>query len=198
LRDISGSFKGTPTTQQDEFDDVANWTNKIHQLIETVEEEMDPIDVAFYRPHIKNAAQKCYKRATISLGFLVQLNNLHVDFKPKTSSGVQEQHNVLVVAPLFTRFSLLPISTPPMKLPAPSSVPSVTEQDMLSQHSTSNALYSNAQSFYANNTAVIPEKVPIPGKQSLVGKIGSMFTNTSSTVPEKKDKGKSGDSLWFL
>jgi hypothetical protein len=30
------------------------------------------------------------------------------------------------------------------------------------------------------------EKVPIPGKQSLVGKIGSMFTNTSSTVPEKK------------
>jgi hypothetical protein len=45
--------------------------------------------------------------------------------KPKTSSGVQEQHNVLVVAPLFTRFSLLPISTPPMKI-APSSVPSGT------------------------------------------------------------------------
>jgi len=101
--------KGT----QDELEAVIQWTSKVSKLIESVEAELDPIDVAFYRPHLKQANQKCYKRTSVLFGFLVQLNRLYTEVKQKPSH--QEQHNVLAAAPLASRFALLPITAPPLK-----------------------------------------------------------------------------------
>jgi len=145
------------------------WTNRVSKLVNSLESELDPIDVAFYQPHLKQCVQKCYKRSNLLLGSLVQFNKIYA--KVRQNNALQEQHNVLVLAPLVTRFSVLPISTPTRSTQIPSEG-------------------RNPASPMMENDGRLA-----PTSQSFVDKLGSMFTG------EKKiaEKGKDGlQNLWFL
>ncbi|KAL6043642.1 Conserved oligomeric Golgi complex subunit 1 [Balamuthia mandrillaris] len=70
---------------------------------------LDPIDRAFYQPHISDCVKQCYCRCSSLLGFLVQLNRLHSDVKYKPIPN--ERHNLLpLVTPPAPRLRYLPIT----------------------------------------------------------------------------------------
>eukprot|EP00027_Filamoeba_sp_ATCC50430_P019419 CAMPEP_0168540466 /NCGR_PEP_ID=MMETSP0413-20121227/292_1 /TAXON_ID=136452 /ORGANISM="Filamoeba nolandi, Strain NC-AS-23-1" /LENGTH=539 /DNA_ID=CAMNT_0008570203 /DNA_START=72 /DNA_END=1692 /DNA_ORIENTATION=+ len=109
----SPRYSITDSSQQiDEFAEIMEWTNKVNKLILQVQNQLDPIDIAFYDSHLKQAIQRAYRRTSAFFGLLTQLNRLYLD---KHKAPLQEQHNVLVLSPLVPRFTLLPITTPPLK-----------------------------------------------------------------------------------
>ncbi len=136
---INAASKSTEDkVETDEIlEQVMNWTNKVNKLMEKIENEvttfkmntnngqLDPIDVLFYGPHVKQSVMKSYKRCIVLFGSLTQLNRLYTSvyacrthlhlFSKQKPSAVQEQPNVIVLAAPVTRFTLLPISTPVLK-----------------------------------------------------------------------------------
>jgi len=103
-------IKGTKLDDMEQIEHVQQWNNRVNKLVNSIETLLDPIDIAFYQPHLKQCVQKAYKRTTLLLGSLVQFNKIYSNVRQKSS--LQEQHNVLVLTPLVSRFSLLPISSP--------------------------------------------------------------------------------------
>eukprot|EP01114_Cavostelium_apophysatum_P017714 TRINITY_DN5329_c0_g1_i1.p1 TRINITY_DN5329_c0_g1~~TRINITY_DN5329_c0_g1_i1.p1 ORF type:complete len:1044 (+),score=290.63 TRINITY_DN5329_c0_g1_i1:112-3243(+) len=174
----------------DEKEDKSSWNQRVSDILERVENELDPIDMAFYRPHLKNATMKCYKRSTLLWGFLVQLNRMHADYKMKAT--LQEQHNVLALAPMPSRFTLLPVSTPTSNRPSAPATPNEFDQASIASSN-----YMNQQISYA---APVPDEKTLShnrqSSQSLVDKFSSMFGTTSAAshpvashqaAPEKKE-----------
>jgi len=186
LSNVITMIRGTKPIELEEIDQDTQWTNRVNKLIDSLENELDPIDVAFYQPHLKQCLQKCYKRTVLLLGSLVQFNKIQTNVRQKSS--VQEQYIVLVSAPLVTRFSLLPISTPTMRS---------SSQSSLGVEDKNNQSIQNREPLYPNSASPLEldnNNDRTSSSQSFVDKLGSMFVGE-----KKQEKGKEGlQNLWFL
>lgn len=149
-----------------EIEAVMEWNKKVNNLVNDFEKELDPIDVAFYQKHIKEAVSKCLVRYQVLLGFLM-LSKPTSSSTTTTSSGqnkgelpktstVPEQHNLLVIAPVSSRFSLLPISIPPKP---------TTSQQQHHQHHNSTPFNSNSFSNEFIPQSPAPPKKPNASNQ---------------------------------
>lgn len=56
------------------FDEALEWENKVKSFIESLESQLDPIDLAFFKAPLKRMVEKSYQQTTILFGVLVQLN----------------------------------------------------------------------------------------------------------------------------
>jgi hypothetical protein len=83
LRETIAAIKGLPLQQgpnaTSETSELMQWNAKVNTLIADFEQDLDPIDVAFYQKHLKDAVQRCYKRYAVLLGPLMQLSKLHMN-----------------------------------------------------------------------------------------------------------------------
>lgn len=87
--------------------------------------QLDPIDVAFYDPHLRKNSQRLYISSSVLLGALVQLHRLHKEScvgpsfytclsaahssLSKARASVNEAHNVMPTATPVQRFVTLPV-----------------------------------------------------------------------------------------
>ncbi|PRP75850.1 oligomeric Golgi complex subunit 1-like [Planoprotostelium fungivorum] len=97
--------------KMDEYDQVIQWTNRINSLISKIKSHLDPIEVVFYEPHVTQSSQKFFRRSIVLLGSIIQSSKLPPQQPLKGKVG-PEQHNLLILAPLPSRFALLPIGNP--------------------------------------------------------------------------------------
>lgn len=82
----------------------------IHNQLQTL---LDPIDRAFYGPHVNRMEQQCYARSAALLGPLVSLHPLYTDVKVQGAHG--DQYNTLPMVASAPRFRYLPITEPVVK-----------------------------------------------------------------------------------
>ena len=50
------------------------WGRRVDRTVETLKDLLDPIDLAFYEPHVKAFVVRCYQRCSVMFGALVQLH----------------------------------------------------------------------------------------------------------------------------
>ncbi|CAG8458901.1 849_t:CDS:10 [Diversispora eburnea] len=80
----------------------------INQFIKVIRQKIDPIDLTIFEPFLNKNVERHYTRSSIMLGLLFQLNPKVTDMRRKGVS-LQDYHNIMVIAPQSTRFTLLPI-----------------------------------------------------------------------------------------
>lgn len=73
-------YSVTDSKQSDEFEEIMEWSNKVNKLILHVQNQLDPIDIAFYDSHLKQAIQRAYRRTSAFFGLLTQLNRLYLEY----------------------------------------------------------------------------------------------------------------------
>eukprot|EP01117_Protostelium_nocturnum_P009343 TRINITY_DN3341_c0_g1_i1.p1 TRINITY_DN3341_c0_g1~~TRINITY_DN3341_c0_g1_i1.p1 ORF type:complete len:853 (-),score=124.12 TRINITY_DN3341_c0_g1_i1:466-3024(-) len=131
--------KPEDTEDGDEFDEVVSWSNRTNKIFSTIKMELDPIEVAFYDPHVTQSAHRCFRKCSVLLGSLLQNNKLAPVPTPSKHKNGNEQHNILVLAPVSTRFSLLPISmgNPEIDISQSKTKEHPKKQETMSSNSTS-------------------------------------------------------------
>eukprot|EP01119_Soliformovum_irregulare_P019469 TRINITY_DN6171_c0_g1_i2.p1 TRINITY_DN6171_c0_g1~~TRINITY_DN6171_c0_g1_i2.p1 ORF type:complete len:285 (-),score=87.42 TRINITY_DN6171_c0_g1_i2:76-930(-) len=146
----------------------AQWNVRVNNLVQTIEDKLDPIDVAFYQSPLRDCVMKCYLRTALLFGSMVHYNTQYANSKPSKSS-IQEQHNVLTLSNVVSRFSLLPVSSPPLR---PLLVPAIPLSLATPQLSSPN---SSAPSSPVNPGFKQTTQAKSQQQQSFVNKLGSMF-----------------------
>lgn len=76
-------------------------------IVEKLQDQIDPINWASYEPHLKPCVNKFFTRQSLIFGVLSGSSGERA--RKATSSQKQGQHNVLPLASQVTRFTLLPI-----------------------------------------------------------------------------------------
>ncbi|KAI8079455.1 hypothetical protein BDF21DRAFT_41427 [Thamnidium elegans] len=80
------------------------------KIIETLQDQIDPINWDSYEPHLKPCVNKFYIKQSLIFGVLTSATNETYERARKVMSNQQQgQHNVLPLASQATRFTLLPI-----------------------------------------------------------------------------------------
>nr|KAJ3420376.1 Golgi transport complex subunit 1 [Polyrhizophydium stewartii] len=73
-----------------------------------IKQKIDPIDLSLVETHVAANVSRFYNRTSVLLGSLLLLNPKPLETKRNPS--LQEQHNLVSVAPPSARFALLPIA----------------------------------------------------------------------------------------
>ncbi len=68
-----------PQTSEEKLELAMKWSRRVDSSISRIKELLDPIDLAFYEPHVKTFVETCYIRCSVLFGSLVQLHRSHVD-----------------------------------------------------------------------------------------------------------------------
>eukprot|EP01094_Clydonella_sp_ATCC50884_P019997 TRINITY_DN4039_c0_g1_i1.p1 TRINITY_DN4039_c0_g1~~TRINITY_DN4039_c0_g1_i1.p1 ORF type:complete len:1018 (+),score=232.55 TRINITY_DN4039_c0_g1_i1:156-3209(+) len=89
--------------------DTAEMEERIRRVVSVLEKEIDPIDLAFFKPLLQSHTQRCYLRSTAFLGFFTSIDPQFADAKLRTS--LNEAHQLINVSPSVARIPLLPISS---------------------------------------------------------------------------------------
>ncbi|OPL21106.1 hypothetical protein AM593_10524, partial [Mytilus galloprovincialis] len=122
------------------------YQQRMHQIIEGLEEKIDPFDLDVFTPYIQSHLLKQAQRsagpaegllpvweflaalkthwwpsAVVLYGLVTNIDRLSMYGGGRTTSSQQEQHNVLPLTVCQNRFTLLPLSTQPSRssLPQP-------------------------------------------------------------------------------
>ncbi|KAK6099169.1 hypothetical protein MT418_000619 [Batrachochytrium dendrobatidis] len=77
-------------------------------VIAAIKQKIDPIDLAILEVQISSNVERFYSRTSVFLGSLLLLNPKPLE--TKRTPSVQEQHNLVPVAPPSPRFALLPVA----------------------------------------------------------------------------------------
>ena len=68
----------TSSTQQ--------WRDARRNTLKSVESRLDPIDLAFYEPHLRVVVQRCYQRSSLLFGAFTRLSPLYTQTTTSTTS----------------------------------------------------------------------------------------------------------------
>jgi len=85
------------------------WGRQVDKTVSTLKDLLDPIDLAFYEPHVKAFVVRCYQRCSVMFGALVQLHRTQ-DSQAKVAPITDP--NIIPLAKPTARFSYLPTSVP--------------------------------------------------------------------------------------
>lgn len=82
------------------------------QLAEAkIKAHIDAFDLEVMMPHVQESRGRAYQRLAMLLGFFTQLHPVHADVRVKLLSS-DHHSNMLALAPVAPRFSLLPVASP--------------------------------------------------------------------------------------
>lgn len=138
------------------------------RVIETLEEKVDPFDLDVFSPYMQSHLMKQGQRSAVLYGALTSLDRLGLfSMGRPVQSGQSEQHNVLPLTSCPGRFTLLPISTQPIR----SSIQAPVIQQPLYKAKTSEP---HSHSLTAKAAAVLPQTSTIQKESSFYNKLGSM------------------------
>ncbi|XP_071171265.1 conserved oligomeric Golgi complex subunit 1-like [Mytilus edulis] len=141
------------------------YQQRMHQIIEGLEEKIDPFDLDVFTPYIQSHLLKQAQRSAVLYGLVTNIDRLSMYGGGRTTSSQQEQHNVLPLTVCQNRFTLLPLSTQPSRssLPQP-----VLKQPLQKPIDSGRSLTETA-------AAVLPQSsLQSDMTSSLFSKVGSM------------------------
>lgn len=129
---------------QGRLEQAMAWGRRVDKTIGMLKDLLDPIDLAFYEPHVKTFVVRCYQRCSVMFGALVQLHRAQDRYNklftlvfclinnycspPKVASITDP--NIIPLAKPTARFGYLPTSvpTPTTSLPSASTPTKLTTQ----------------------------------------------------------------------
>lgn len=76
-----------------------------------IKERIDAFDLEVMQPHLQDSRGRAYQRLAMLVGFFTQLHPVHADVRVKLLSS-DHHSNMLALAPVVSRFSLLPVASP--------------------------------------------------------------------------------------
>ncbi|KAL3866853.1 hypothetical protein ACJMK2_044112 [Sinanodonta woodiana] len=162
--------------RKDEIKGSQAYHERAQKCLSRLEEIVDPFDLDVFAPYIQSHLLKQSQRCSVLLGSLTSLDKLAMySSTPRTtSSGQQEQHNILMLSSCQNRFPLLPLSSQPSQsfLPQP-----VISQTMLKLQ----PLESSGMSLTVQAAAVLPQpsQQKLQGSSSFYDKLGTGFGSMS-------------------
>jgi hypothetical protein len=95
-----------------EVREMINWKKRLDKFYTIVKQQLDPVDISFYEPHIKTNIKTCYSRTRVLYGALTQLNRLYAETVPKST----DRPNIIPLVTTGARFNYLPVSAPQQQL----------------------------------------------------------------------------------
>lgn len=75
--DLRGSGEEVRSAIEERLASAIAWGRRVDSTIGRIKDLLDPIDLAFYEPHIKSFVERCYQRTSVLFGALVQLHKAH-------------------------------------------------------------------------------------------------------------------------
>ncbi|XP_078314563.1 conserved oligomeric Golgi complex subunit 1-like isoform X2 [Crassostrea virginica] len=138
------------------------------RVIESLEERVDPFDLDVFSPYMQSHLMKQGQRSAVLYGALTSLDRLGLFSAGRPlQSGQSEQHNVLPLTSCHARFTLLPISTQPIR----SSIQAPALQQSLYKAKASEG---GSHSLAEKAAAVLPQTSSLQKESSFYNKLGSM------------------------
>ncbi|CAH1796613.1 unnamed protein product [Owenia fusiformis] len=114
---------------------------RVAKIVDKLESKVDPFDLDVFSPYMQSHLYKHIQRCSVLFGSLTSLDK-HGTFMSTrgTTSGSQEQHNVLPLSTCTTRFNLLPFSAQSTRSSLQQPLLSPTKMQMLSPTTTMTTL----------------------------------------------------------
>eukprot|EP01113_Clastostelium_recurvatum_P044150 TRINITY_DN7420_c0_g1_i3.p1 TRINITY_DN7420_c0_g1~~TRINITY_DN7420_c0_g1_i3.p1 ORF type:complete len:526 (+),score=134.81 TRINITY_DN7420_c0_g1_i3:169-1746(+) len=163
---------------EDRFQVLVEWRRKSARLIAEAQAMLDPIELAFYEPHIKTFSEKCHTRSALLLGSLMHVvhkSQADARQRPPTSATGGDSHNIVPLAKAVSRFQHLPVSAPPPPAPLPITLP--PRSPLIAAPVSS----SSSSSMFSSMTSLFPLSSSSSLGSSLLSSSGSSLPTTSSS-----------------
>ncbi|XP_048583380.1 conserved oligomeric Golgi complex subunit 1 isoform X2 [Nematostella vectensis] len=101
-------------TEDEKVRVTPNFSDRLQTVVDTLEGFVDPFDLDVFSPHITRNLTRQLQRCGVLFGILVTLDkhtNHSFGVTSRSTSGSQDQHNIMPLAPNPPRFSLLPLTS---------------------------------------------------------------------------------------
>eukprot|EP01087_Luapelamoeba_hula_P018332 TRINITY_DN5895_c0_g1_i2.p1 TRINITY_DN5895_c0_g1~~TRINITY_DN5895_c0_g1_i2.p1 ORF type:complete len:1290 (-),score=232.30 TRINITY_DN5895_c0_g1_i2:130-3999(-) len=121
--DNNNASKLNQSSEKDPTPSSKTLRSRTEKLSDDIQNLLDPIDRAFYGPHLAVYIEQCYHRCSSLLGFL---RTLHPSAPIKFRNMRNEHHNALPLLAPCARFRYLPISNPSLTPTTPPTTPVMT------------------------------------------------------------------------
>lgn len=158
------TFKGT----EGRLELAMAWGRRVDKTVSTLKELLDPIDLAFYEPHVKSFVVRCYHRCSVMFGAIIQL---HRTQDSHTKVPPVADPNIVPLAKPTARFGYLPTS-----VPAPTSHNIIPTPTKLASHADGKEQGSKKLSFMEQGVGSLK-------KITSFNMLTSQFTSPTSPQP---------------